>query len=97
MSESNIFEKGPFYRDKTNEKVVYGAPVRKDGSVERTKDITNKEEAKKKIKELAARIDGAGENGGNLSDGVDIEFLAEKFDMTYGEVNEVIGKKDWLS
>ena len=49
MSESNIFEKGPFYRDKTNEKVVYGAPVRKDGSVERTKDITNKEEAKKKI------------------------------------------------
>lgn len=97
MSEKDLFEKGILRKDRTNEKVIYDVPVRKDGSIERTMKITNQEEANKYIKESAARIDNAGEKGGNISDAADIAYLAEKFDMTYGQVNEVIGKKDWLS
>jgi len=96
MLEDELFRKGLWHKDKTNEKVVYNLPIRKDDSIERTKDIVTLDEAIVRLKELVDRIDNAGENGGNLSDAADITYLAEKFGMTYGQVNEVLGTKDWL-
>ena len=66
MSDNNLFKKGLFNKDRTNEKVVYDLPFRRDGSIERTIEIKNQQEAESKIRELAARIDKAGEEDYSL-------------------------------
>lgn len=100
MNKTPEIRLGKSPAEKAQEKVTIDIPgaIADEDYIAQIKPVANKESATKRIKELAGYIDTHGNNTKNpFNELYELRMLANKFDMTYGEVNTAIGQEGWLS